>query len=468
MAPAASFPSELILRIITCYFYFDKAELSIIPVVIPSEARNLVKRAMKNQKLKAEFIEKAKKVFQKNLIEGYSKWRNTSYRFIAPASKEYTYQFLWDTAFHAIVLSHFDLPWAKSEIVNFLKGQWTDGFLPHIIFWGRRKILRLTLMPIESKFSFNPQTTAITQPPILPIAVETIYEKDKDKEFLKVVLDKLARHHRWLLENRDPDHDYLISIISPNESGMDESPVFQYVAGFLGEDFIRLHYHYRKSDFRNLRRGYNVKRILDEDYFNVEELMFNTVFIESSRSLSRLFLQLNNKKESQFFRDVANKTEAALIDKTWNKKDAIFYSLFSKEDKQAPIKTISSLIPLYLSGLKGKKLEDLIQKHLLNPKEFWRPYPVPSVSKSEPYYVPTDTAWYKIKLIWRGPTWINTNWFIVKGLRKHGHHKIADQIVEKMIEMIQKQGFREYYNPETGVGYRRQDFGWSTLIIDLL
>jgi hypothetical protein len=37
-----------------------------------------------------------------------------------------------------------------------------------------------------------------------------------------------------------------------------------------------------------------------------------------------------------------------------------------------------------------------------------------------------------------------------------------------MVEMIEKWGFREYYNPETGQGYRRENFGWSTLILDLL
>ena len=56
----------------------------------------------------------------------------------------------------------------------------------------------------------------------------------------------------------------------------------------------------------------------------------------------------------------------------------------------------------------------------------------------------------------------------MKGLRKHGYDNLADQIVEKMVEMIEERGFREYYNPETGEGYRRENFGWSTLILDLL
>jgi len=139
---------------------------------------------------------------------------------------------LWDTAFHAIVLAHFDTEWAKNEIRNFLFGQRKDGFLPHIILWGGKFPLPHWAY-IESELSVRPKTTAITQPPALALAVEEIYKRDGDKSFLKEVLDKLAKNHLWLLENRDPDKDFLISIISPNESGLDELPVFQYALDYF-------------------------------------------------------------------------------------------------------------------------------------------------------------------------------------------------------------------------------------------
>lgn len=417
--------------------------------------------------LRQNFIDRAREIFTLNTFQGHSTWKNTDYKFIAPANKEYTYQWLWDTCFHAIVLSHFDTNWAKSEITNLLKAQWENGFIPHIIFWGKKKRLPHWAY-IESALSIRPRTTSITQPPVIPIAVEKIYKKDNDKLFLMESLPKLAAHHRWLLDNRDVDNDFLISIISPNESGMDELPVFQIVAGYHGNKTARLHYAYRKGDLLNHRYRFNSKKILEKDYFNVEELLFNVVFIESARSLSRMFAVLENHEEKEFFRDIANKSEKSLLSKCWDKKDNIFYSIYSKEEKFAKVKTVSSLLPLFLDGLKGDKLEKLVNNHLLNENEFFTPYPFPSVSKDEPYYEPNDTPLYKVKLLWRGPTWIATNWFVVKGLRKHGYHKIADTVVTKMVEMIQKHGFREYYNPETGVGYRRQNFGWSTLILDLL
>lgn len=454
---------------------------------------------MKNRSaLKKKYIEKARKIFEHNLIEGYSSWKKTNYKFIAPAKKEYVYQFLWDTAFHAIVLSNFDTNWAKREIQNYLFAQWDDGFIPHIIFWKGQTHDLPHWAFLESKPSLRPNTSAITQPPILGVAVEEIYDKDKDITFLKDVVPKIAKHYKWLLENRDPDRDSLVSIISPNESGMDELPVFQVVSGFHGRNLIQLHYAFRKPDLLNQINGFDSKKILEKDYFNVEEILFNTVFVENARSISRLYKALcedkslsssirsGYKRESEFFDKAADKTEKAIMEKCWDTQDNIFYSIYSKKETMAKVKTAASLIPLFLEKLPQEKLALLMSEHLLNPAEFWTQYPVPTVSRDDINYSPLEFPEYKhrlagkvvnkvylsfykeLKMLWRGPTWIATNWFIVKGLRKHGQDKVADQIVERMVEMIEKWGFREYYNPETGQGYRRENFGWSTLILDLL
>lgn len=416
---------------------------------------------------KSILTERVRQLFLGNTIEGYSDWKDVNFKFIAPSNREYVFQWLWDTAFHAIVLSNFDVEWAKNEIRNFLLGQWSDGFLPHIIFWGKKKSLPHWAY-IESALSIRPRTSSITQPPIFPIAVERVYQKSPDKKFLEEVLPKLAAHHKWLLTNRDNDNDFLISIISPNESGMDELPVFQLAAGYTGLDTTLMHYTYRKGDFLNHRYKFNSEKILQKDYFNVEELLFNVIFIESARSMSRLFRKISNYPEADFFEHVALTSEKSLLEKCWDENDEIFYSLFSNQEKKAEVKTVASLVPIYLAGLKGEKLEALVNKHLLNPNEFFTKYPFPSVAKDEKYYVPHDTPKHQVKLLWRGPTWISTNWLIIKGLRRHKYHDLADKITKRLSNMISKEGFREYYNPETGEGYRRENFGWSTLILDLL
>ena len=101
---------------------------------------------------------------------------------------------------------------------------------------------------------------------------------------------------------------------------------------------------------------------------------------------------------------------------------------------------------------------------MVDPDEFWMKYPVPSVARSEESFGPlTDTRY-----IWRGTTWINTNWFLCKGLLRHGKKKLYEKIRAKTCKLIEKHGFCEYYDPTTGEpGAAMRNFGWSTLAADM-
>ena len=71
-------------------------------------------------------------------------------------------------------------------------------------------------------------------------------------------------------------------------------------------------------------------------------------------------------------------------------------------------------------------------------------------------------------LVWRGPSWINSNWYIARGLKRHGRNDLARHITNQSIAMVRKSGFREYYNPQTAHGRGAPDFSWSTILIDLI
>ena len=47
-------------------------------------------------------------------------------------------------------------------------------------------------------------------------------------------VEPLDRYHQWLAEHRVPDDDGLLVIISPYESGMDQSPTYDEVLGIRG------------------------------------------------------------------------------------------------------------------------------------------------------------------------------------------------------------------------------------------
>lgn len=411
---------------------------------------------------KEETIREAKQIFNNNLQKGYSSWKHSEFEFISPADVEYVFQWLWDTCFHSIVLSHFDVAWGRREIRTLLMGQWRNGMVPHIIFWDKTRHFPYWAY-MESRVGLKPNTTAHSQPPLIALAVERLHQASPNFEYLTEVLPKIAAFHQYLMNVQDPDRDHLISIISPKESGLDESPEFQPVLGYLGNDTLALSAAFRQPDLKNLAVNYSMKAIFKLDHFNVEELVFNTIWIESNWSLSRLYRLHGNEEQADYWEDIAKKATDSLVAKCWDEKDGLYYSLAGKKEAKQRINTVVSLVPLFVSGIPAEHVKRLVDEHLLNKDEYWTDFPVPSVAKNEKYYVPGDQHH-----LWRGPTWLATNWLIAKGLQKHGYQDVADELIARTVTMIKKSHFREFYNPESGEGYRREKFGWSTLIVDLL
>ena len=55
-----------------------------------------------------------------------------------------------------------------------------------------------------------------------------------------------------------------------------------------------------------------------------------------------------------------------------------------------------------------------------------------------------------------------------KYLIKNHHKDKAKTLLESMVKLVDKSGFREYYNPFTGEGYGAKDFTWAGLVLDMM
>jgi len=417
-----------------------------------------------------EIVESAKKVLWGNLKSGYSAWAGTNYKYICPSNEHYSHQWFWDSCFHAITLAHFDTELAKNEIDSLLFAQKKDGFIPHIIYWdGHKYTVSLSNLGqrLESKLSLFPSNSQLIQPPLIAQAVEAIYKKDKDIGFLRRVVPKLKSYYLWLSEHRDPDQDGLIAIIAPYESGLDQSPSYDPILGVGNGPQLLSSLVGRTVTLRNLIRNYDLKKIFEADYFNVEDVLVNSIYIKNLKVLSGLLHEIDHEEAARHFHYLSEKGKEALIKKCYDPKEAFFFDVYGDADKKARVKTIKGLMPLILD-LPKRMVADITKRHLFNKQEFDLPYPVPTVSASEESFSPTPTKIANEPLIWRGPTWINTNWYMVNALRHHGYNKQAQLITEKSLELVNKSGFREFFNPFSGEGYGAHNFSWSTLVVDMI
>ena len=103
-----------------------------------------------------------------------------------------------------------------------------------------------------------------------------------------------------------------------------------------------------------------------------------------------------------------------------------------------------------------------MRERLLNPAEFWLPYPVATWAKNEQGYYQERRGG---ECTWMGATWIPTNYMVLHGLMLHGYRAEAEALAEKTFDMVLREATtREYYNGETGVGQGMCPFwGWSAL-----
>lgn len=378
-----------------------------------------------------EIVEKVKILFKRNHKTG------GNFDYTCPSLVNYPHQWLWDSSFHAIVLTHFDVERAKREIETLLKSQKEDGFIPCVSIWKKRH-------PFEEFF----YTSKITQPPVIPISVETIYKKSKDIIFIQNVYPKLKKFMDWLFNKRDTNNNSLIEIVHPWETGIDSTPTFD-----------------NQLNIKQLKPGFTEVMFkfltLNQKKFKSENILMNSVYIKSLKSMSYLAGKLGLKKDQEDFIKRYKKSLEDLLIYSWSEDKKIFFDL-DNNGVQIKIKTISSLMPLIIDDLPKKHVSRLIE-HLTNKKEFWSDYPIPSVSMDEPTFNPAKNL-----VLWRGPSWVNTNWFLAKALFQHGYKKEAKYIIKKTLEMTKRNGFWEFYNPKTGKGYGQSNFGWSTLIVDMV
>jgi glycogen debranching enzyme len=409
----------------------------------------------------------SRRVLTGNRQRGTSEWDGRSYDFICPSPESYPFQWLWDSCFHAIALLGVDPELAKQELRCLLQGAQPDGFLPHMVLWEKNAHQRA--LQEYSIVLADPFYTATVQPPVLARAVWRVYQATKDREFLLDVLPATLRFYRWLKAYRDPDDDHLIAIIQPDESGLDASPKYDVLMHLdevrpeQGVDQLIAHMKRLFSAYEPHRE--DPARLLALDVFNWEDVMVNSIYADGLQLLGGLCREAGYPTaEAAEFERRSRRVLAALEEKCWDERAGVFWDLYGYEEMRAHTLTFTSLFPLILDSLDRHMVWRLIEEHVLNEHEFWLPYPVPSVAASEPSFEPD----YRSRLIWRGPSWVNSNWYLYWGLRSHGYRDVASELAKRTVQMVGTGGVREFFNPYNAEGLGAVDFGWTCLVLDLI
>jgi glycogen debranching enzyme len=408
-------------------------------------------------------IDTARATLRQNDRGGYS----------VPTARLYPFQWNWDSAFVAMGWATFDGPRAWQEVLFLLKGQWDDGMIPQIIFHA----------PSDDYFpgpevwrtGKSPETSGITQPPVLATAVRHLLEHAPTEQDVQAVYAALLRNHRWWRTARDPAATGLVTTLHPWETGMDNSPAWDAALARVpattktaiqrrdtshidasmrprGEEYQR--FIHLVETFGDV--GWQPHRMLEVSPFRVADVGTNAILLRAEQDLLALAERFGTPADQDEITARIAVSKAA-IGSLWNPARNLFSSRDLVTGQLIDIGTSAGFLPLWADAATATQVAALAET-LCN----WAGkvgYLVPSTDPSDPAFEPVR--------YWRGPVWSVVNWMITDGLARNGQAALAERVRDDTRRLVEASGLFEYFSPVDGRGAGGAAFSW-TAAVDLM
>lgn len=426
-------------------------------------------------------IEEAKTVLLNNWRDGYT----------IPSSRLYPFQWNWDSGFICLGYIHFDMEKAIEEFRHLFKGQWSNGFLPHIIFhkeapnyfpnadfWASDQIPEAPVgLP----------TSGIAQPPVHGFVLESILRKlpqKEAKELANECFPKVQLLHQYYYQNRDPMDEGLVYINHPWESGRDNSPIWNSVYAHWKLEEAEVPFYQRidnkranpaerptKDDYDRYvylvdlgkKHQYQDAAIYQHSPFLVQDTLYNSILLRATQSMIRIGQDFGF--DTQLFSDWETKAKAGFNQKLWNEELGCYLPYDLRNEQTIPLREIGGLLPLFAGvpdGPRTNRLRDTLQSSSFTVKD-------PSGALHCPTFDATIPS-FEAHKYWRGPIWINTNWMLYYGLKDYGLEELASKIKQDSLFLIEKLGFFEYFDARKSIvqkgdgAYGSDAFSWSAAL----
>ena len=370
-------------------------------------------------------------------------WRGHS---TVPSRGLYPHQWSWDSAFIALGLQHCFPRRGAIELLSLCGGQWLDGRIPHIVF--------NPAVPDEAYFpgpSFwrssaqdgNPPvaTSGIIQPPVhaRAAAALTRHLGARGRPFAERIYPLLVAQNRYLRERRAVGPHGLAAVVHPWETGLDNSPAWDAPLHAVPAD-LGLFDTYTRRDLAHAGAG---ERPTDEDYARYIRLAlayrdhgydddwvraegeFLVVDPGLQRTLGLVGARVGRTGRARRRRPGTASHRSRphhrgdgrrVVERTTTASSSPGMPAPGRRSVSGPSPGCClwccpvcpiPLVPALLSTLTGEAFraqdEDI--------------HGVPSFDLTDPRY---DAQRY-----WRGPTWLNTTWLVIQGLRTHGRNELA-------------------------------------------
>ena len=306
--------------------------------------------------------------------------------------------FFWDTSFSSVGAREFLPVLGQEAIENFVDNPSPRGALPGTLSDTHR--------------------AGEGQAPIMCWSAWHIYQSGHDKAWLARVYPGLAGHINFWMKYH----------VSPRG-------LAQYFnAGQIGDNDARFDRVYNRN---------NGEEHSNEPVSGFESPDLNAFLVMEMRSLAAMARELGLTQEEAQWKGRANKLAKLIVDTCYFPDEAMFYDVTEgTHEKFSGVKNPNMFLPLWAGvPLPESDVHRIIEKHMLNPDEFFRELPFPSLSFDNPKYESTG--------YWRGRIWPHFVYWMAQTLWRAGYHKEAELTADRLLSMMQLEPwFMENFNSD--------------------
>jgi hypothetical protein len=345
--------------------------------------------------------------------------------------------FEWDSFFNALELSTESARHVRDVVKAVLETQYPNGNIPN---W-------------RGRFSGTPDRS---QPPVGSYVVLKLFGKLGDLDLLKFAYPYLKKWHSfWKAPKpdgqprRDGNRDGLL------EWGSD--------AGLVARTFLPWEVKADGKTRAMWESGQDDLPNWEEASFSEETgtmtmncLDLNCLYALDAYCLSEMANILNMPEDYDLYLEEYERMKDLINSKLWNEREGFYFDRHWN-GRFSTRKAASNFYPL-LARIPDQKRALEMVKHLLNPKEFWGDYILPTISRDDPLF--------KDQQYWRGTIWPPTNYLVYQGLKAYGFDAVASEFAKKSSDLFLRswKNFQlcpENFDSRTGEagGQRYQSWG---------
>ena len=259
---------------------------------------------------------------------------------------------------------------------------------------------------------------------------------------------RLLRWHQWWMQNRDGNQDGLL------EWGSD----------LPGET---LHFETHTLRAAMYESGLDNSPMYDEAVYNpatntmeLADVGLNALYALDAWALSEIAAEIGNDEDArqlhEEFVDLAERINRNL----WNEETGIYQNR-AWDGSFSPHLSPTNFYPLIAGIVPPERAERMVREHLLNEREFWGEFVLPSISRADSGYRQKEILREGVSEVmndyWRGRIWGPMNFLVGEGLRRYGFDLESHQFARKCVRLFLKEWqsenhVHENYNDLTGEG----------------